>query len=203
MRERFDGKDGKRRLVGVFAEQELVKHNDAIACRLADLAELEDVPKGKQIYVKGEPGKNFLFFVLGGSFELSVQNKCIAILKPGQAVGEFPILDPSLTYTLTVIAREQSVIARLPEQQFLDIAKDYPEIWKNMAKMLVIRLGETNEREIKNQATQRRTKPGVLTIGDLIRELTVSQLWATIVAIIGALAAVAIFAHKLGSGAWS
>lgn len=32
---RFEGKDGKRRLVEVFAEQELVQHNDTIANKLA------------------------------------------------------------------------------------------------------------------------------------------------------------------------
>ena len=132
MLERFEGKNGKRRLVEVLAEQELVQHNDIIARKLADITKVEDFQKGKQLYVQGEPGKNFLFFVLRGSIELSVQNKRVAILEPGQAVGEFPIVDPSLNYTVTVVAREQSVVARVSEEQFLSIARDYPEIWKNL-----------------------------------------------------------------------
>ncbi len=201
MRERFEGIGGKRRLVEVFAEQELVQHNDAIACKLADLAEVEEFPKGKQIYIKGESGKNSLFFVLGGSFDLSNQERCIAILTPGQAVGEFPIVDPSLTYDVTVLAREQSLIARVSEEQFIKIMRDYPEIWKNMAKMLVTRLREVHELSSKGEASK-RINPGDLTIVDLISGLTVPQLRASIVAIIGAFVAVATVAYKIGKGAW-
>ena len=201
MLERFEGKNGKRRLVEVLAEQELVQHNDIISRKLADITKVEDFQKGKQLYVQGEPGKNFLFFVLRGSIELSVQNKRVAILEPGQAVGEFPIVDPSLNYTVTVVAREQSVVARVSEEQFLSIARDYPEIWKNMAKMLVTRLRKTSEPQ-QEPSSSEAVKPGEITIGKLMSSLTVAQLWTIIVAIIGALAAVATVSYKMGTGAW-
>lgn len=203
MRERFEGKDGKRRLVEVLVEQELVQHNDNIARKLADLALVEEFQKRKQLYVQGEPGKNFLFFILSGSFDLSIGEKRTAILEAGQAVGEFPIVDPSLTYTVTVFAREQSVVARVSEEQFLSIAREYPEIWKNMAKMLVTRLRKASELPDKEQrATRKGLKPEELTIGQLISGLTVAQLWTIIVAFIGSLVATATLAYKMGSGAW-
>ncbi|SRR5882762_3615981 len=201
MLERFEGKDGKRRLAEVFAEQALVQHNDTVARKLAEAAKIEDVQKGKQLYVQGEPGKNSLFFVLGGSLELSVEGKRVAILEPGQAVGEFPIVDPSLNYAVTVFAREQSVVARVSEEQFLSIARDHPEIWRSMAKMLVTRLRKTDESR-QGPGGAEVVKPGALTIGDLIRGLTVDQLWKIIVAIVGALAAVATVAYKIGTDVW-
>lgn len=75
-----------------------------------------------------------------------------------------------------------------------------------MAKMLVTRLRETDEFPCKQQATQEapesRVTPETLTIGQLIRALTVGQLWKIIAAIVTALAAVATVAYKIGSGAW-
>jgi CRP/FNR family transcriptional regulator, cyclic AMP receptor protein len=204
MRERFEGKDdGKRRRQEVFAQQEIVQHNDTIARKLNDLAQVDELQKGQQLYIQGEPGKNSLFFILSGSFDLSVQEKHISILKPGQAVGEFPILEPSLPYTVNVVAREQSVVARVSEEQFLSIATEYPEIWKNMARMLVNRLRDANELHEKDQQTApKELRPGDLTIVQLISGLTGAELWAIIVAIIGAISAIGTVAYKIGSGAW-
>jgi CRP-like cAMP-binding protein len=183
---------------------ELVLHNEIIARKLAEIATLEDFPEGKQLYVQGEPGNNFLYFVLSGSFDLSVQDKDepFATVASGQAVGEFPIVNPSLNYTITVLAKEQSVIARVSEKQFLSIAEDYPEIWKNMAKMLVTRLKEKHERPCEEITNLKRIKPGDLTIGELLSGIPAKQLWATIVAAVGAFTAVATVAYNIGSGNW-
>lgn len=201
MLERFKGEDGKRRLVEVFSDQELVQNNDDIASRLTDVAILEEFQNGKQLYVKGEPGNNFLFFILSGSFELLTQDKRIIVLDAGQAVGEFPIVDPSLTYTVTVVAREKSIIARVSEKDFLSIARDYPEIWRNMSEMLVTRLRNSSELpETVQHTDQNILNAEDITIGLLIRSLTVVQLWGIIVAIAGSLAATATVAYKMGSG---
>lgn len=199
---RFSGEDGKRKLVELFAQQELV-HNNTIAVKLADIADTQNFQKNDQLYVRGQPGKNFLYFVLSGSFDLSVEDKHVAILKSGQAVGEFPIVNPELlNYTVTVRALEQSEVALVTEEQFIKIAKDYPEeIWKNMAKMLVTRLYNTNESQ-QGLSSSKAIKPGDRTIRDWMKELTVPELWKIIVAIIVALSAVATVAYKIGTGAW-
>lgn len=203
---RFEGKDGKRRLVEVFAEQELVHHNDTIANKLADISEIKELQEGEQLYFRDKPGKKALFFILYGSLDLSDRGKPITIMETGQAVGEFPIVDPSVNYTVTAVAREQSVVAEVSEEQFHSIAKDYPEIWRNMAKMLVKRLRKNNELRQGPSSTAEikpgEIKPGDLTIGKLIKDLPVSQVWTIIVAIISALATVATVAYKMGTGAW-
>jgi CRP-like cAMP-binding protein len=72
---RFEGKDGRQRLVELFAKQKFVQHNNAIANRLAETSKLEELQKGKRLYTEGEPGKHALYFVLSGSLDLSVQDK--------------------------------------------------------------------------------------------------------------------------------
>jgi hypothetical protein len=60
MIERFEGKEGKRRLVEIFANQELVLHHSQLAQRLAEIAELTEYKKEQELYFQGEPGKNQL-----------------------------------------------------------------------------------------------------------------------------------------------
>jgi predicted nucleotide-binding protein len=145
MRERFKGSEGRQRLVEVLANQELVLHDRALAQRLGEVAKVEAYEQGREIYIEGEPGKNHLYFVIAGAMDLLVKGKSAAIISAGQAFGEFPILDPGLPYTVTIRAREQSAIARVSEAAFRAIAQEYPDVWKNMAKMLMRRLHRTRD----------------------------------------------------------
>ena len=204
MPKRYLGEEGKERLVEVFNQQELVLHNENIARKLAEVCTVESFQEKKQLYVQGEPGNTFLYFVLSGSFDLYVkdQDKPVATIKSGQAVGEFPIVSPSLNYTVSVFAKGRSVIARVSEKQFLLIAEDYPEIWKNMAKMLVTRLQEKQKRPCEQAINLKKIKPGDLTIGELLSGIPVAQAWGIVVAAVGVLSAVATVAYKIGGGAW-
>lgn len=145
MLQRFKGPEGQRRLVEVFSNQELVLHDDALAGQLARLAKLKEYKEQQQLYLEGQPGKNKLYFVVSGSFDLLIKGTHVKVIKSGQALGEFPILDPSLSYTVTIRARESSTVAAIREDQLLSIAEQYPHIWKNMAKMIVSRLYSTYE----------------------------------------------------------
>jgi CRP-like cAMP-binding protein len=197
MIERYQGAN-RGRLVEALADQELVRHDMAIAREFADHASLQELQKGKQLYLLGEPGKNVLYFILSGSVGLLNLDKQVTTLKPGQCIGEFPILDSSLSYTVTAEAREQSVVASLPEGKFLSIAASHPEIWKNTARMLVTRLRGTSA---SGPGLPSVLRPGDLTIVQVWRSLTVGQFWGVIVACCSTLATVAGVAYKLGSAA--
>jgi predicted nucleotide-binding protein len=145
MLERFKGPEGRRRLVEVFSNQEIVLQNLELAQSLAEPAKLKEFKERQELYIAGQPGNNKLYFIVSGSFDLLIKGVSVAVMKPGQTLGEFPIVDPSLPYTVTIRAREPSVVATVPESQFLSITEHYPIIWKNMAKMLVARLHATHE----------------------------------------------------------
>jgi predicted nucleotide-binding protein len=145
MKERFEGPRGTRRLLESLSNQELILHDNALAKELAGIVTLSEYEEGQELFVQGELGRGCLFFILSGKFDLLVNGNFVAIMSAGQAVGEFPIVDPSLSYTVTIRARENSVVAMVAEDQFLSIAEDYSNIWKNMAKMLVARLRKANE----------------------------------------------------------
>lgn len=128
-----------------LAEQELVRENCALAQRLAQAARLHEYEQGREIYLQGEPGKNNLYFVISGAMDLLIKGKLVATISADQAFGEFPVLNPSLPYTVTIRAKEQSVIAQVAEASFNEIAEHHKEIWKNMAKMLMRRLLSTHD----------------------------------------------------------
>lgn len=145
MRERFRGKEGKARLVEALGNQELVLHDHAVAQRLAAAATLKEYATGTALYVQGEPGRNHLHLEVAGSMDLLVKDKPVAVISAGQAVGEFPILDPALSYTVTIRTREPSVVARVSEEQLRAIAAEHPRIWEYMARMLMQRLHRSHD----------------------------------------------------------
>lgn len=198
MLERFKDSYGRQRLAEAFCEQELVQHSEACAHKLAELASLETVEKGQQIYVEGAHGKGVLFFLLSGSVELSVQGHRVAALKPGQCFGEFPILDRRLPYRVTAAAGERSTIAMILEERFQSIASEYPSLWRNMARMLAHRLIDANDAKLKVGSTDTEDLKA-LRIGHLLKRLTIAQLWAVTLAILGAFSAVATIAYNIGN----
>ena len=156
MREPFEGEEGKRRLVAVFAEQDLVGNNLALAQKLAETAKVDECEEGQELYRQGEQSKGYLYFVLSGAFDLLDRSNRIATISSGQVVGEFPILDPSVNYAVTCRAQADSTVGLVTEDQLQLIGEEYPELWKNMAKILAGRLrGRMNRFTTKRLPVQR------------------------------------------------
>jgi len=82
-----------------------------IAEKLADVATLKEYEEGGAVYEEGQLPKDCLFFIVSGTFDLLSGGNRIALMTEGQCVGEFLILNPSLSYTVTVRARERGVVA--------------------------------------------------------------------------------------------
>ena len=95
-------------------------------------------------------------------------------------------------YDIFVLAnRKDQVEATVND--FLKIIDDY-HIIEN----------KTDVSPYKNESYIKRVKdPSKLTIRELLKEMTIPQLWKTIGAIIAAITIVAVGAYKLGSGDWS
>ena len=135
-------------LASLLAAQELVhslKDSYEIASELAKAATVKEYQRGKQLYTKGDPGKD-LYFILKGSIELKDENTSVGVQRAGKTVGEFPLLNPTLPYTVTAAALENSTVAVVSYEHFQAIAKSHPELWKNLSGLLAVRLQHTTER---------------------------------------------------------
>jgi predicted nucleotide-binding protein len=146
MIERYRGREGKRLLHEVLLDQQLVRRHPGIATGLCEQAELMEFREGEDLYVEAAPGKSHLYFVISGSVQVIAKGRAVCELGAGNAFGEFPILDPSLAYTVTIRAVTPAVVARVTDRAFAALAGSFPDVWKNMACSLMRRLMASNDR---------------------------------------------------------
>ena len=143
MIERFLGARGERLRTDSFASQRLVAGDAALASELSRTAEVLAVSKGTAL-IEQEAGDNDIYFVLVGSFDILVNGRRVARRGPGDAVGEMAAIEPSQRRSATVFAAEDSVVAKLAESQFAEIAAHHPKLYRAIAQELSRRLLQRN-----------------------------------------------------------
>ncbi len=143
MLNRFAGDSGRRLRVDAFRSQALVAGNNELAEKLADMAELVEVTLGSPIITQDDY-TNDIFFILAGSFSVIVNGREVATRGSGDHVGEMGAIEPAQRRAATVTAIENSLVAKIGESAFDDLGKQYPELYKFIAKQLARRLLQRN-----------------------------------------------------------
>lgn len=143
MKERFEGEAGRRRLVEVLQEQRVVAGNADLAGVIAGLVDLQEVVSG-QVLIEQGASDNDTYFILAGAFDVTVNGKRVNQRGPGEHVGEMAAIQPTQTRSASVIAIQDSVVARLSEPNLVAIGQQFPEFWRWMAKELARRLMQRN-----------------------------------------------------------
>jgi CRP-like cAMP-binding protein len=144
MLERFQGKDGRAALLNALRSQFIVDGHSDIADRIASSARIAEYLPGKPLFTQGERGSD-LCFILAGRVAVVVEGREIAHCIPGMHVGEIGLLQPFNGRTATVVAAVATVVAQVSAQQFTEIAKFHPELWRRIAI-------ELSRRLVKSQA---------------------------------------------------
>jgi len=130
-------------LLEVLLEQKLVRGDHAVAAQIAEGAELIQVDPGSIIIDQGG-SDNDVYLILAGSFDIVVNGRVIAKRGPGDHVGEMAAIQPSQPRSATVIASTTSVVCRIRNAQFLELANAHPEVWRTLARELARRLEQRN-----------------------------------------------------------
>jgi predicted nucleotide-binding protein len=141
--DRFLGEIGRRLRVESFRSQKLIAGDEALAEELAESADLMTVDSG-QCLIEQDAADNDIFFIFSGSFHVQINGRRVAARGPGDCVGEMAAIEPSQKRSATVIAAEESVVARLSEAKFSEIAARHPSIYLRIAKELARRLMQRN-----------------------------------------------------------
>jgi CRP-like cAMP-binding protein len=110
-----------------------------IADRIAAAAQIREYAPGTPLFTQGERGSD-LCFILAGRASVRVDEREIAICGAGMHVGEIGLLEPFKGRSATVIAIDTLVAAQVTAQQFTDIAKFHPDLWRRIAIELARRL---------------------------------------------------------------
>ncbi len=143
MIEKFQGDDGRRRLVSALSEHRLVANQTELAERLVTVGELMEVPAGPAIIVQGEDTSD-VFFIIAGKVEARVNGKVVANRFPGDHIGEMAAIEPSQPRAATIIPVETTVLLRISEAEFSAIATLFPDVWRRAAATLARRLAQRN-----------------------------------------------------------
>ena len=161
MIERFEGEDGKQLLRQAILDQECIGNNDAIADALLDKVDLVALkPDDVLIHQGGQD--NDIYFILAGRVSIQINGRELAIRQHRQHVGEMTLIDPATTRSATVVALEETVVAKVACGPFVEIADSHPILWRRLAMELSNRL-----RERSKHVPQRNPRP-VIFIGSSV-----------------------------------
>ncbi len=144
MKERFEGSNGKRRLLAALQSQKVSVGDDNIAAALAEVVEILEIQTGTSIITEGAHD-NDAFFILAGTFAILVRGHEVATRAVNDCVGEMAAIDPSLPRSATVVAKETSVVAKISEPNFVRVADAHPKLWRVLAQELAKRLSQRNQ----------------------------------------------------------
>lgn len=143
MIERFQGDEGKRRLLDALLSQQAVQRTPEMAEDLAKIVKLEEYKAGTA-FIQQDAEDTDMFFILAGKVDIVVNQRVIAERAAGQHVGEMALIDLKAKRSASVIAEETTVVARITEPEFTTIAARHPTLWRYLALELANRLRERN-----------------------------------------------------------
>lgn len=141
--DRFVGNEGQPRLVAALRQNPAV-YEDSFAEDLAAIARVE-FAHPTQVLIRQDDSDNDILFLLTGRVAIVINGREIAIRVAGQHVGEMALIDPSARRSASVIALEETVVARVSEAEFTKLSGTYPKCWRLMAKELADRLRERSQ----------------------------------------------------------
>lgn len=165
---RFQGDDGKRKLVTALLEHVIVNGDEEIAKVIAEKAELRQYGPGDDI-IKQDGHDSDMFFIIAGAANVLVNGRVVAKRSAGHHVGEMALIDPTAKRSATVKASELTVAAVLTEPVFSELGDKSPKLWRRIAIELASRL-----RERSKYHRQPNTKPMIF-IGSSKESLNVAE----------------------------
>jgi CRP/FNR family transcriptional regulator, cyclic AMP receptor protein len=143
MIERFQGQDGRRRLVACVQDFRLIADQQELAEHIVDAGELITPPTGTAFINQGDYTSD-IFFIISGKVEVRVNGKVVANRFNGDLVGEMSAIEPSQPRSASVITTDTTVLLKVSEAEFSAAAAQYPDVWRRLASMLARRLSERN-----------------------------------------------------------
>lgn len=142
MMSRFLGNEGRPRLIAALRAQQSVQNDAPLAEEMADLIELIQIEPGKPestFITQGNPD-NDIYLILAGRVSIIVNGREKAQRRAGQHVGEMAAIDPSARRSASVVAIEQTVLAKVSEPEFSKLASKHSDLWRRLALEIAERL---------------------------------------------------------------
>jgi CRP/FNR family cyclic AMP-dependent transcriptional regulator len=143
MIERFQGSSGSQSLLEALRSQKIVAGNEDLAKRIAEVGSLLEVDSGTSVIEQGAEDTD-VYFVISGAFDIVVNGRKVNRRFANDHIGEMAAIQPTQRRSATVTATEKSVLCKVTEPQLTEIAKQFPDVWRFIAKELARRLEQRN-----------------------------------------------------------
>jgi len=139
---RFQGSEGMRHLVATLLTQQTVQNDENLARDLAAIVSLVQIEPNctDSMFIKQGGADNEIYLILAGSVSILVNGREKARRKTGQHVGDLAAIDPAARRSASVVALEQTVLAKVTEPDFTRLAMKYPIVWRRLALEIAERL---------------------------------------------------------------
>ncbi|MGN6424295.1 MAG: TIR domain-containing protein [Asticcacaulis sp.] len=144
MIEKYTGDKGKRLRVESLASQRTVMNAAGLAEALETHIEPLPIAKGA-VLIQQDADDDDVFFIFSGSFKIEVNGRQVSTRGRDDTVGEMAALEPGQKRSATVTALEDSVVGKISEAKFNEIAAQHGQLYKFIAKQLARRLLERNK----------------------------------------------------------
>lgn len=142
--------DKEERLIQALCKQETVDNDGEAAAKLAKVV-TRKIYQPDDVILNQDHCTDEMYFILSGKLAINVNDRTIAFRTYRQTVGEMCLVDVGGNRSATIVVQEESELARIEETDFTKIATEHPNLWRNIAQSLALRLRERNGRErVKN-----------------------------------------------------
>ncbi len=144
---RFEGEEGKKKLIDVLKRQSLVAGDENLAIDLANnIILFECIPLRHSPFIINQgDADNDIFFIIAGSVSIHINGRFITTRQAGTHVGEMALIDCTARRSATVTAIEPSLFGRVTEKDFSELAKKYPQLWRHISVEIAARLRERSK----------------------------------------------------------
>lgn len=142
--DRFVGDAGLPNRVEAMLGQALVAGDRGLAEVLAARIEVAAISAGTEL-IRQDGSDDDIYFIFAGSFAIAVNSQRVATRGRGDHVGEMAIIEPSQARSATVVADEDAVVAKLSAAEMSEVGKEFPEIYRQIARSLSRRMRERNK----------------------------------------------------------
>jgi CRP/FNR family transcriptional regulator, cyclic AMP receptor protein len=142
--DRFQGVEGKKRLLAAVTEQFMVGGDSALAAKILKKAAIKTVAAGETLMEQGGEDTH-LVMILAGSTHVLVNRRVVATRVPGQHIGEMALIDSLARRSATVKAVEATTVAEISEYDFTKLAERNSKLWRRLALCLGDRLRERSK----------------------------------------------------------
>ncbi len=144
MIERYQGKVGEKLLKEALAEQKLINGDNTIVNFLISHGVLIEAIPNETIIAQDAEDTD-IYFILAGSIEVLINKRSVAKRVSGEHVGEMALIHPTGTRSAAIISKEKSVLYKVSEEYFSEIAENNPVLWRRLAAELVKRIRERSK----------------------------------------------------------